>query len=151
MNTPSPTPARLRLLVQGADLLPTITPALAALTEQMADVGLTPDQLHPVIALMLRHVTLTAASSHGWTLDLASELASEQAEELRRHGLAYQLDFLFHALGGDPVAMALCLYGVHCGETEAVLQQLANYGSELNTPRGAPTPWRRASRRRPVS
>jgi hypothetical protein len=150
MHTTAPTPARLRMLIEGIDCPPTVTPALAALTAEMSDIGLTPDQLHPVIALLLRQATLRAAPSYGWTRQFAIELAVEQAEEFRRHGLVSQLYFLCGALDCDPVAMALCLYGVHRGETEAVLQRLAVPELADLVTGGMPMPWRRV-RRRPVS
>lgn len=151
MHTALPTPARLRILIEGADRLPTITPDLVALTQEISELGITPDKLHPVIALLMRQAALLVGLSRGWTRSFAVELGAEQAEEYRQLGLAHQLRVLCDALGRDPIEMTMCLYAVQCGETKAVLRRLAIPELEAALPHAVRTPRKQASRRSAVS
>ena len=54
MSNPTARPARLRLILEGADRLPPITSHLAALAKATGAAGLTPADLHPVVHLLLR-------------------------------------------------------------------------------------------------
>lgn len=123
MNTTYPTPARLRVILDGSDRLPTFVPEFTSYVNIVA-AGITPDMLHPVIGLLLRRVTLIHAPHHGWTRALAIELAAEQAEEFRQVGLPYQLDLLLLALEQDYALIHRCLDLVRVGLTEVALREL---------------------------
>ena len=148
MNTTSPTPARLRIIIEGSDRLPVFSPEFEAYADQVAKLGITPDMLHPVIELLLRQRALTDASNRGWTRALAIELAAEQADEFRRLGLKYQLDLLNMALRNEGDAARWCLYFVRLGRTDVVLRELAIPGVDVAVRHGTRTIQRRRSRRR---
>jgi hypothetical protein len=79
MNTTSPAPARLRIIIEGSDRLPLFSHEFEAYAEHVATLGITPDMLHPVIDLLLRQAALIDAPNRGWTRALALALAREQS------------------------------------------------------------------------
>lgn len=145
MNTTSPAPARLRILIEGSDRLPVFSLAFEAYAAEIATLGITPDMLHPVIDLLLRQKALLDAPNRGWTRALAIELAAEQAEEFRRLGLAYQLDILDLVLSH---AARWCLHFVRLGRMDIALRELAIPGLDVATHHGVPPIPHRRSRRR---
>ena len=148
MNTTSPAPARLRIIIEGSDRLPVFSPEFEAYADHVAKLGITPDMLHPVIDLLLRQRALTDASNRGWTRALAIELAAEQADEFRRLGLEYQLDLLNMALRNEGDAARWCLYFVQLDQTDVVLRELTIPGVDVAVRHATRTTQRRRSRRR---
>ena len=136
MSKTAPAPARFRVLVEGVDRLPTITPDLAALVPKLSRLGLTPGALHPVVTLIMCQGALMTAPSRGWTRHFAIELGVEQAEEYRQLGMAYQLEMLYHALEGNMGDIALCVHVLTRGETNAVLRRLTISWLEHMLPEG---------------
>jgi hypothetical protein len=124
MNPTASKAARLRLAVTGTNHLPTINPDFAALTQRLADGGITPDEVHPLITLLLWQAVLALAPQKGWSQSHALELGAEQAEEYRQLGLGYQLTILYGALNSDAMEFARCLHAVKHGQTEAALRVL---------------------------
>lgn len=148
MNIASPTPARLRIMIEGSDRLPVFSPEFEAYADEVAKLGITPDMLHPVIDLLLRQKALLDAPNRGWTRALAIELAIEQADEFRRLGLAYQLDTLHLALHFHGDAARWCLHFVRLGRTEIALRELAIPGLDVAVRHATRTLSRRRSRPR---
>jgi hypothetical protein len=75
MNTVSPTPAPLRVVIEGSDRLPVFSSEFETYADQVAELGITHDMLHHVIDLLLRQRALVDAPNRGWTRVLALALA----------------------------------------------------------------------------
>jgi hypothetical protein len=148
MNTTFPAPARLRIAIEGSDCLPTFVPEFTSYVNLMASAGITPEKLHPVIALLLRRVALIHAPHHGWTRALAIELAAEQAEEFRQLGLPYQLNMLLLALDQDHALIYRRLDLLRVGQTELALRELDLPGPDHGAHCTCHEPQRRRKRRR---
>lgn len=121
---------RLLALPVGHDGLPKITQWHEDLARKVAALGISADDLHVALSILLRNGTVNAAPVMGWTKAFAIEQADAQAEECRRLGMTRQLALLWEMLGRNAKLVNLLLTAVLMGQTEQALRGMKVQGKQ---------------------